>query len=793
MSGKTLFCLIFLALQSTFSLSFAAIIGATNHRAHRTRSLPPRSLLGGSSQKRATSDQNIYDFSWIKTYYAIGDSYAAGIGAGDALNGPGDSGCSRYNQAYPVQLNSGLETSKFNFLACSGAKATELKDSQIKNIPDNSADLITVSAGGNDVGFENILRNCVYTTTTQKACDTALDDGENAVKKLRNDVDTMLQDLSPKLTQNGVIIYTLYAKFWNDEENYCDKQTWAYWDPAGTGIVGLKLSHQNRQAMNKLTDDVNTALNSAIASARSSTREPIPVYAAAWDDSVGAVKGRFCEEAAAQSPDGNDKVLMFIRKNGISYNGKRRRGLPSPQLPKLDAPVAARALAADISIRAAQETRATPDKIARVFHPSELGHFTITGPCVALIVFHRAKVLKVDPVHPPASCDHPDLPGGGDPSDGPPSDGSPACYSMESGQWKPTDKWVSQAAAAAAAKEYCSNGKQASGADEGDLEAGKIWHAQNFYPGTVNELQLKITFYKNLKLDPPTCTKEFLQIVNGCDVPHDDVNKANLKYGGTIAYEKGKDGGAILEFNPNGHGVGRAPQQFCNDDDTKTFMDPTVLDSNTRDFCDWVSTAPTSDLNTKGPSQPSKTYNDGSVNKVILSAKWPLGGFRPTVDQCHDAMFPLGGGCNIPSAESNPSNKKHGGQMVLDTEYFFQVAPQTNNTVTDGNVGGATGIIVAAKTSQGDRGKNNKLIDKPTLQDCLRKYSEGHWVDTDCSGMVTFYMHRQSSWHSAKDCYKWCSNKVSQQIDQGMKTTECSAHAGFTSCWLGYNLDAPDN
>lgn len=64
-------------------------------------------------------------FGWITSWTAIGDSYAAGIGAGSSPEGSDDTLCSRYGEAYPVLLNELMEISQdqFQFLACTGVWA----------------------------------------------------------------------------------------------------------------------------------------------------------------------------------------------------------------------------------------------------------------------------------------------------------------------------------------------------------------------------------------------------------------------------------------------------------------------------------------------------------------------------------------------------------------------------------------------------------------------------------------------------------------------------------------------
>lgn len=61
-------------------------------------------------------------FTWIHTWTAIGDSFAAGIGAGQYPKTHEDTSCSRYGDAYPVMLNDLMEIpqASFNFIACTG-------------------------------------------------------------------------------------------------------------------------------------------------------------------------------------------------------------------------------------------------------------------------------------------------------------------------------------------------------------------------------------------------------------------------------------------------------------------------------------------------------------------------------------------------------------------------------------------------------------------------------------------------------------------------------------------------
>lgn len=87
-------------------------------------------------------------------YAALGDSYSSGVGAGAYQGG---SECRRSANAYPVRVASGLGA-KLRFSACSGARVSDVLG-QLGGVgPDT--DYVTVSAGGDDAGFADVLLEC---------------------------------------------------------------------------------------------------------------------------------------------------------------------------------------------------------------------------------------------------------------------------------------------------------------------------------------------------------------------------------------------------------------------------------------------------------------------------------------------------------------------------------------------------------------------------------------------------------------------------------------------------------
>jgi lysophospholipase L1-like esterase len=88
-------------------------------------------------------------------YAAVGDSYSSGVGAGSY----GSSGsCYRSSNAYPQLWTNAHSGTSFTFLACSGARTGDVIN-QANSIPSN-ATLVTVTVGGNDAGFSDVIQTC---------------------------------------------------------------------------------------------------------------------------------------------------------------------------------------------------------------------------------------------------------------------------------------------------------------------------------------------------------------------------------------------------------------------------------------------------------------------------------------------------------------------------------------------------------------------------------------------------------------------------------------------------------
>jgi lysophospholipase L1-like esterase len=87
-------------------------------------------------------------------YVALGDSYSSGVGA------PGQTGlCLQSPNGYPGQWASRNHPKTFTNLSCGGAVTSDVRNLQVP-LMSRSADLITITIGGNDAGFAPTVLSC---------------------------------------------------------------------------------------------------------------------------------------------------------------------------------------------------------------------------------------------------------------------------------------------------------------------------------------------------------------------------------------------------------------------------------------------------------------------------------------------------------------------------------------------------------------------------------------------------------------------------------------------------------
>ncbi|KAL8770758.1 MAG: hypothetical protein Q9209_003625 [Squamulea sp. 1 TL-2023] len=270
------------------------------------------------------------------------------------------------------------------------ATTTEIK-AQAKSIIAKSQDLLTVSAGGNDVGFSSVLKNCVYLPSSESACQAAIDAASLLIKNnLQSNIESLLDEVILAMKDNAVVVYTLYARFFNDTSTGCNDKSWVLFDPTGRNgeNFGLKLTMERRQKMNEMVQAANSRIQAAISGKQKffESRQ-ISMVVADWDTYVGKIKGRFCEDGATPNPDDN-RNLVFQRQD------QTPRFIPPERL--LQADVSRRGPESDNQTWGLTTRSLLPDDITRVFHPNPLGQSIIAQLSLSRIASARATKLGSD-------------------------------------------------------------------------------------------------------------------------------------------------------------------------------------------------------------------------------------------------------------------------------------------------------------------------------------------------------------------------------------------------------------
>lgn len=118
-------------------------------------------------------------------YVALGDSYSSGVGTRDYF--PDSGACLRGPKAYPQLWADEHDPATFTFAACAGATTDDVDSNQIGSVSANTT-LVTISIGGNDVGFVSVVTQCLL--LTDAVCEDAVHDAET---KARDELPAKLQ------------------------------------------------------------------------------------------------------------------------------------------------------------------------------------------------------------------------------------------------------------------------------------------------------------------------------------------------------------------------------------------------------------------------------------------------------------------------------------------------------------------------------------------------------------------------------------------------------------------------
>ncbi|KAI9786580.1 MAG: hypothetical protein M1839_006129 [Geoglossum umbratile] len=252
------------------------------------------------------------------TYAALGDSFSAGIGAGkySTTNDDGNGHrCKRFDGSYPQKVFEiaplrSPTAANFFFRSCSGDVLDNI-DAQITAVGNRKVDFVTLSISGNDFGFGDVVRKCVYAVKvvgrdSAALCQTALANAQTKINDATiwakyNQKVTLIRDRL--LNPNFIIMITGYAKFFAAPVvgDACDNLSFL----RIVGLGALKMTAATRTSINSLVTQVNANIQSRVVT-------NFPGTVSFIDIDSHFENHRFCEAANAADPIGaNDDNVWF--------------------------------------------------------------------------------------------------------------------------------------------------------------------------------------------------------------------------------------------------------------------------------------------------------------------------------------------------------------------------------------------------------------------------------------------------------------------------------------------------
>lgn len=170
----------------------------------------------------------------IRSYAALGDSYAGGFGSLKRLAECASdqdlasatcttTACGKDIGAYGYQFAAthSIPLADFAFLACAGANTSTLVASQLASPEFRNPDLVTVQIGGNDFSvFSSLILNCVYSNDTT-SCQSAVSKAGAEQDDIIQDVDNALLAVNKRVSSTTNKVLLGYLQFFSHKYEDC--------------------------------------------------------------------------------------------------------------------------------------------------------------------------------------------------------------------------------------------------------------------------------------------------------------------------------------------------------------------------------------------------------------------------------------------------------------------------------------------------------------------------------------------------------------------------------------------
>lgn len=191
-----------------------------------------------------------------KIYVALGDSYSSGVGTGTYIKD--GTTCKRSVYAYP-SLDAAALGLTLNFRACSGATVVDVTNSQLSALS-TATGYVTISVGGNDAGFADVVSTCAGTNTT--SCMNAITTAQGVIKNILPTKLSTLYAAIKTAAPNATFVVAGYPHLFNGK----DCSLW-------TTFTAAEMT-----ALNETADQLNGVISAAAANAGAKFANPTTAF-----------------------------------------------------------------------------------------------------------------------------------------------------------------------------------------------------------------------------------------------------------------------------------------------------------------------------------------------------------------------------------------------------------------------------------------------------------------------------------------------------------------------------------
>ena len=191
-------------------------------------------------------------------YVALGDSYSSGLGAGAMISSSGS--CDRSTNAYSQLWASAHHPASYTSVACSGATTSTVISTQLSALS-AATTLVSITVGGNDVGFSATMETCVLHSTS--TCVAAIQADEAQVSSaLPGELNSVLGDIAGAAPAARVIVLGYPDLYDLSKSSTC---------------VGL--STTDRTDLNQAADELDAAIQAAATAHGDAYADVRPAFA----------------------------------------------------------------------------------------------------------------------------------------------------------------------------------------------------------------------------------------------------------------------------------------------------------------------------------------------------------------------------------------------------------------------------------------------------------------------------------------------------------------------------------